>query len=162
MHVANDEFGSTRRQVSTGSRISGQSLIFLTFKEPKNWSQGTNSARLCSLVGRYDSPIPTRFLAPIDCLKIPALVILKFSPGSSTMPWKCLSKQGIKLLLNIPIYYFIMRRKEIPTCSFTSSSSEQKDLAIFLNIKSRTVNWKQWVTACRRENRRKTYLKQSK
>jgi hypothetical protein len=28
---------------------------------------------LCSLTGRYDNPIPTRFLAPIDCLKIPAL-----------------------------------------------------------------------------------------
>ncbi len=26
----------------------------------------------CSLAGRYDNPIPTRFLAPIDCLKIPA------------------------------------------------------------------------------------------
>jgi hypothetical protein len=37
---------------------------FLTFKEPKNRFQGTNSARLCSLTGRYDNPIPTRFLAP--------------------------------------------------------------------------------------------------
>jgi hypothetical protein len=46
---------------------------FLTLKEPKNRFQGTNSARLCSLAGRYDNPIPTRFLAPIDCLKIPAL-----------------------------------------------------------------------------------------
>jgi hypothetical protein len=26
-----------------------------------------------SLAGRYDKPIPTRFLAPIDCFKIPAL-----------------------------------------------------------------------------------------
>jgi hypothetical protein len=26
-----------------------------------------------SLVGRYDSPIPTRFLAPADCSKIPTL-----------------------------------------------------------------------------------------
>ncbi len=25
-----------------------------------------DSARLCSLAGRYDNPIPTRFLAPID------------------------------------------------------------------------------------------------
>jgi hypothetical protein len=25
-----------------------------------------------SLAGRYDNPIPTRFLAPTDCLKIPA------------------------------------------------------------------------------------------
>ncbi len=38
-----------------------------------NRFQGINSASLCSLAGRYDNPIPTRFLAPIDCLKIPAL-----------------------------------------------------------------------------------------
>ncbi len=31
-----------------------------------------NSASLCSLAGRYDSPIPARFLAPIDFFKIPA------------------------------------------------------------------------------------------
>jgi len=29
---------------------------------------------LCSLAGRYNNPIPTWFLAPIDCLKIPALL----------------------------------------------------------------------------------------
>jgi hypothetical protein len=28
-------------------------------------------------VGRYDNPIPTRFLAPIACLKTPALVNAK-------------------------------------------------------------------------------------
>jgi hypothetical protein len=27
---------------------------------------------VCSLTGRYDNPIPTRFLAPKYCLKIPA------------------------------------------------------------------------------------------
>jgi hypothetical protein len=48
-----------------------QSPNFSTFKEPKNRFQETNSAKLCSLAGRYDNPIPTRFLAPIDCLKIP-------------------------------------------------------------------------------------------
>ncbi len=32
-----------------------------------------NSASLCSMAGRYTNPNPTRFLAPIDCLKIPAL-----------------------------------------------------------------------------------------
>jgi hypothetical protein len=31
-----------------------------------------NSASLCSLAGRYYKPIPTRFLAPLDCLKNPA------------------------------------------------------------------------------------------
>ncbi len=39
--------------------------------EPRNRFQGMNSASLCSLAGRYDNPIPTRSLAPIDCLKIP-------------------------------------------------------------------------------------------
>jgi hypothetical protein len=32
-----------------------------------------NSASLCNLAGRYDNPIPPRFVAPIDFLKIPAL-----------------------------------------------------------------------------------------
>ncbi len=36
-------------------------------------SPGIDSASLCSLAGRYDNPITTRFLAPIDCSKIPAL-----------------------------------------------------------------------------------------
>ncbi len=47
---------------------------FLTFKEPKNRLQGISSASLCGLAGQYDNPIPTRFLAPVDCLKIPALI----------------------------------------------------------------------------------------
>jgi hypothetical protein len=38
--------------------------------EPRNRFQGMNSATLWSLAGRYENPIPTRFLAPIDCLKI--------------------------------------------------------------------------------------------
>jgi hypothetical protein len=42
--------------------------------EPRNRFQGMNSASLCSLAGRYDNPIPPRFLAPIDCLKIPARI----------------------------------------------------------------------------------------
>jgi hypothetical protein len=33
-----------------------------------------NSANLCTLAGRYDNPIPPRFLAPIGFLKIPALL----------------------------------------------------------------------------------------
>jgi hypothetical protein len=34
--------------------------------------QGMNSASLCSLAGRYDDPIPTRFLASKECLKMTA------------------------------------------------------------------------------------------
>ncbi len=47
--------------------------MFNFIKEPKNRFQGINSASTCRLVGRYDNPIPTLFLAPIDCLKLPAL-----------------------------------------------------------------------------------------
>ncbi len=38
---------------------------------PRNRFQGMISASLCSLAGRYDNPLPPRFLAPIDSLKIP-------------------------------------------------------------------------------------------
>jgi hypothetical protein len=40
--------------------------------EPRNRCQGINSASLCRLAGRYDNPIPSRCLAPIEFLKIPA------------------------------------------------------------------------------------------
>ncbi len=41
--------------------------------EPRNQFQGMNYAGLWSLAGRYDNPIPPRFLAPIDSLKVRAL-----------------------------------------------------------------------------------------
>jgi hypothetical protein len=43
--------------------------------ELKNRFQGIDFASLCSLAGRYDKPIPTRFLASMDRSKIPALMI---------------------------------------------------------------------------------------
>ncbi len=57
------------------------SPYFSTFMEPGNRFQGKNYASLCSLPGRYDNPIPPRFLAPIDCLKTPALVITMLTDG---------------------------------------------------------------------------------
>jgi hypothetical protein len=48
---------------------------FLTFLEPRNLFQGINSTSLCSLAGRYESPISTRLLANIDYLKTLALVL---------------------------------------------------------------------------------------
>jgi hypothetical protein len=35
-------------------------------------STGIDSISLCRLAGRYDNPIPTRFIASIDSTKIPA------------------------------------------------------------------------------------------
>jgi hypothetical protein len=40
------------------------------------WIPGIDSGNLRSLAGLYNNPIPTRFLAPIDCSKIPALDVL--------------------------------------------------------------------------------------
>ncbi len=48
--------------------------------EPRNRFKGINSASLSSMAGRYDKPIPSRFQAPIDCLKIPALFESAFRP----------------------------------------------------------------------------------
>ncbi len=44
-----------------------------------------NSASLCSLAGRYDNPIPSWFLAPIDFLKIPALNFKRIPGIGSTL-----------------------------------------------------------------------------
>jgi hypothetical protein len=41
--------------------------IFKLLRSPGIDSKEINSASLCSLAGRCDNPIPTRFLAPIDC-----------------------------------------------------------------------------------------------
>jgi hypothetical protein len=49
-----------------------QRRFLKTFKEPWNRFLRIYSASLYSLAVRYDTPIPTRFLAPIDCSKIPA------------------------------------------------------------------------------------------
>ncbi len=41
-------------------------------RHTKNQFKWINSISMCSLACRYDNPIPIRFLAPVDCLKIPA------------------------------------------------------------------------------------------
>jgi hypothetical protein len=61
-----------------------QSPNFLTVKEPRNRFYGINSASLCSLAGLYDISLHTRFLAPLDCLKNPALVS-DFSPALTVL-----------------------------------------------------------------------------
>jgi hypothetical protein len=48
------------------------SKYFLALPNPILYE--TEQSPLCSMAGRYDNPIPTRFLAPIDCLKIPAQI----------------------------------------------------------------------------------------
>jgi hypothetical protein len=82
LHINNVMTGSWFPQQVTGSQVSqmkvvsrvgilGRSPNCSTFREPRDRFQGINFA---SLAGRYDNPIPARFLAPIDFLKFPAPV----------------------------------------------------------------------------------------
>jgi hypothetical protein len=58
--------------VTTSSRTSEP--VFLNVYGAQEPIPRNESASLRSLAGRYDNPIPPRFLAPIDSLKIPALI----------------------------------------------------------------------------------------
>ena len=71
-----------------------QKGYFKSFKEISNRFKGTDSASLCSLAGRYNNPIPTRFLAPIDCSTIPAQVSLLPCFGSSKKKTKSIGNYG--------------------------------------------------------------------
>jgi hypothetical protein len=57
--------------------------------------------------GRYDNPIPTLFLAPINCFKIPALLALRF---------KCLIP-GV-LSKDFWLYIRIKKTLEVLSCRF--------------------------------------------
>ncbi len=63
-----------------GTAASTPEPVFLNVYGAQESIPRNNSASLCSLAGRYDNPIPPRFLAPIDTLKIPA-------QGSSYLVW---------------------------------------------------------------------------
>jgi hypothetical protein len=56
--------------------------VFLNFQGAQEWIQRSLFRQSTSLAGRYHNPIPTLFLALIDCLKITAL--------------NCISGQGVK------------------------------------------------------------------
>jgi hypothetical protein len=60
-----------RKQQS--ERVFAQRRFFRLLWSP-GIDQEIDSASLCSLAGRHDNPIPTRFLVPIDFLQMPAQV----------------------------------------------------------------------------------------
>jgi hypothetical protein len=63
---ANANAGRPRKlskvHIKMGLWVIWSRIFKLLIKEPKNRFQGINSASICSLAGRYDNPIPTRFL----------------------------------------------------------------------------------------------------
>ncbi len=75
------------------------------FMGPRHWFQGMNSASLWSLAGRYENPIPPRCLAPIDFLKIPALILLRLQEKMLFVLICCVRKNSFgirgKILLRL-------------------------------------------------------------
>ncbi len=93
----------SRFQGTNSARLCSLSSYFEMFVGPRNWFQGMNSASLCCRGGRYDNPIPPRFLAPIDFLKIPALSSSvqtfkesrnQFQEITPASPWGSLAGRG--------------------------------------------------------------------
>jgi hypothetical protein len=72
------------------------------FMGPRNWCQGMNSASLCSLAGRYENPIPPRCLAPIDFLKIPALIGAGINGSWAALQ---LARRGAKVILLEKVHF---------------------------------------------------------
>jgi hypothetical protein len=93
---------------------------------PRNRFQGMNSARLCSLAGRYNNPIPTRCLAPIDFLKIPAqdtvsedrYPLIHLGPQRRSVTYNCLKKKMMLYEVNI---YLELRYTEHPALEWLTS-----------------------------------------
>ncbi len=61
----------TTRHMHHNTSPTPEPRIFNLFKSP-----GIDSACLCSMAGRYHNPNHSRFLAPTDCLKTPAQILL--------------------------------------------------------------------------------------
>ncbi len=95
--------------------------IFFSSKKAQNWFQGIKSASLCSLTGRYDNPIPTRFPAPIECIKLQHSFLLWFFSSIKAEPfptglkaetvfafllsWSCLTISLVFVLQTSPLLY---------------------------------------------------------
>jgi hypothetical protein len=83
-----------------------------------------NSASLYSLAGRYDNPIPTRFLAPIVCFKIPALSIKRFYHAGTKEGGK-----GVHIVKICGINYHIFRK----ACMYHTSIKKGQGVLIVKN-----------------------------
>ncbi len=105
---------------------------FKTFKEPRNRFHGIISSSLCSLRAVTITPIPTWFLASIDCLKISAL----FSAG--TLPFSFSSRKYGNLLVSSQearktTFYFRCEKPGNPTIS-TARWQEENPPIFFPNL----------------------------
>jgi hypothetical protein len=84
---------------------------------PWNQFQGMNSASLCSQAGRYDDPIPPWFLAPIDCLKIPAPVRIILTKNNTKRTHLGLITIYAPMIYMAPCVILLMRAASITWAS---------------------------------------------
>ncbi len=76
MQLNNSCAGILKQSMGARNRVGigllyrpARARIFKLLRSPRIDSKEPILPGLCSLAGRYDNPIPTRFLVPIDCLK---------------------------------------------------------------------------------------------
>ncbi len=132
-------FSSTRRHLESRSPVN-HGRYFQTFKEPRNWFQGVDSASLCSLAVRYDNPITTRFLAPIDCSKIPAQNRTYSSPLGPT--WANNSRQRNLKNYTYMIHTYILKFKAgIHSIDPLLGKKEQPDNESIIQYKKNCSRW---------------------
>ncbi len=83
-NVAKNSAGILEHSVGARNRVGivlsyrpASDGIFKLLRSPGiNFKESILLVYVCSLAGRYDNPIPIRFLAPIDSSKIPSLATL--------------------------------------------------------------------------------------
>ncbi len=91
-----ESYLSMLHRASPGARI---------FKAQETTPRNQFRQPVCSLAGRYGNPIHTRFLAPIDCLKIPTLKGINF-PAKSIPAEESDPKEGHSIPMNEKRYGF--------------------------------------------------------
>jgi hypothetical protein len=111
--------------------------------EPRDRFQGMNSANLCSPAGWYDNPTPTRFLAPIDCLKIPALIL----QSKKTVP-ELTMYNSLYLIVNSVVSYPPLPQRERVGWRRSLLLVEHTYICLLI---SKTTNRKRRSTEPRRE-----------
>jgi hypothetical protein len=60
-------------------------VVFLYFYGAQKSILWNRFGQPCSLAGRYENPIPSWVLAPIDCSKIPALDVMPYLAGPAAL-----------------------------------------------------------------------------
>ncbi len=97
-----------------------------------------NSASLCSLPGQYDNPLPTRFLAPIDCLKIPAQS--EFTPFAGgkylgepkiVISWRCMCISRWGVSFTVYVWHWSKFSTEFQPFESTSATSWKEKEGFF-------------------------------